>query len=53
MARLPLLNIRIRPDDKARWTLAAQKDGRTLAGAIKHAMELYVAQILSGKKAAP
>ena len=54
MARLPLLNIRLDPDDKARWTAAAQKDGRTLAGMIKRAVELYMAQILSQeKKSAP
>lgn len=42
MARLPLLNIRIHDDDKARWTAAAQKDGRSLAGLIKQAVELYI-----------
>lgn len=42
MARLPLLNIRIHPDDKERWTTAAQKDGRTLAGLIKQAVEYYI-----------
>lgn len=42
MARLPLLNIRLDPDDKERWTSAAQKDGRTLAGLIKIAVETYI-----------
>lgn len=42
MARLPLLNIRLDPTTKYRWTLAAQKDGRTLAGLIKHAVEYYI-----------
>lgn len=42
---LPLFNIRLSNKDKARWTLAAEQDGRTVSGLVKLAVETYIANL--------
>lgn len=41
-SRLPLFSIRLPPATKSRWREAAERDGRTLAGYIKHAVEQFL-----------
>jgi len=44
-SRLPHFSLRLPASTKSRWQEAAEQEGRTLAGYIKHAVELYTLAI--------